>query len=49
MFEDRCMKIFDSGEYLTFLDFLADIVKNRRFSSFTSGLEHILKRVAYVT
>ena len=44
------MKIFDTGGYLTFLDLLAYtfIIKNHRFSSLTSGSEHLLQDVTYV-
>ena len=43
------MKIFDTGRYRTFWDFLANIIKNHRFSSWTSGSEHLLKNVIYGT
>ena len=40
------MQIFDTGGYLTFF---VNIIKTRRFVSLTSGSEHLLKAVAYVT
>ena len=43
------MKIFDTGGYLTFCDCLANAIKNLIFASLTSGSEHLLKYVMYVT
>ena len=43
------MKIFDTGRYLTFWDCVAYMIKNHRFASLTSGSEHLLKDVIYVT
>ena len=34
---------------LHFCDYLANVIKNRRFASLTSGSEHLLKDVKYVT
>ena len=38
------MKIFDARRYLTFL-----AIKNHAFASLSSGSEHLLKYVTYVT
>ena len=44
--EEKYMKIFDARGYLTFL---ANAIKNHTFASLTSGSEHLLKYVTYVT
>ena len=43
------MKIFEARGNLTFLDCLANAIKNHTFASLTSGSEHLLKYVMYVT
>ena len=43
------MKIFDARGYLTFCHCLANAIKNHTFASLTSGSEHLLKYVTYVT
>ena len=44
--EEKYMKIFDARGYLTFL---ANAITNHTFASLTSGSEHLLKYVTYVT
>ena len=45
------MKIFDTGGYLTFLVSFYYCYYNidHRFASLTSGIEHVLNDVTYVT
>ena len=43
------MKIFDSRGHLTFWHCLANAIKNHTFASLTSGSEHLLKYVTYIT
>ena len=47
--EEKYMKIFDARGYLTFLALPANEIKNHTFASLTSGSEHLLKFVTYVT
>ena len=47
--EEKYMKIFDAHGYLTFWHCLANAIKNHTFASLTSGSEHLLKYVTYVT
>ena len=46
--EEKYMKIFDARRYLTFLA-LANALENHTFARLTSGSEHLLKYVTYVT
>ena len=47
--EEKYMKIFDARGYLTFWLCLANAINNHTFASLTSGSEHSLNYVTYVT
>ena len=47
--EEKYMKIFDARGYLTFLALSCNAIKNHTFANLTSGSEHLLKYVTYVT
>ena len=42
------MKIFSTDGYLTLWDCLANIIKNNRVASLTSGSDYLLMDVTYV-
>ena len=43
------MKIFATDNFLQIWDCLAYIIKNYKIASLTSGSEHLLKVITYVT
>ena len=43
------MKIFDARDILHFWHCLANAIKNHTFANLTSGSEHLLKYITYVT
>ena len=47
--EEKYMKILTLVYILHFLHCLANAIKNHTFASLTSGSEHLLKYVTYVT